>query len=108
MLLYSVEFVLVKENLKAQGTCTIFRTTPNLPHLLRSVLEFWECGFVKYCFVLWNLYCLKRLENTRQSKNLNLCLSLLAYTMCVCVIFFELVELVGYSQKNCYGSFHHH
>ena len=107
MLLYSVEFVLVKENLKAQGTCTIFRTTPNLQHLLRSVLEFRECGFMKYCFVLWNLYCLKRLENTRQSKNLNLCLSLLAYTLCVCVIFFELVELVGYSQKNCYGSFHH-
>ena len=46
MLLYSVECVLVKENLKAQGTCTIFRTTPNLPHLLRSVLEFlgmWIC-----------------------------------------------------------------
>ena len=37
-----LEFVLVKENLKAQGTCTIFRTTPNLPHLLRSVLEFWD------------------------------------------------------------------
>ena len=51
------------KNLKAQGTCPIFRTTPNLPHLLRSVLECWECGFVKYCFVLWNLYCLKRLEN---------------------------------------------
>ena len=106
MLLCSVEFVLLKENLEAQGTCTIFRTTPNLPHLLRSVLEFWECGFVKYCFVLWNLYCLKRLENPRQFKNLNLRFNLLAYTMCVCVIFFELVELVGYSQKNCFGCFH--
>ena len=90
MLLYSVEFVLVKQNLKAQGTCTIFETTPNLPHFLRWVLEFWECGFVKSCFVLWNLYCLKRLENPRQSKNLNLCSSLLVYTMCVCVIFFDL------------------
>ena len=47
MLLCSVEFVLLKENLTAQGTCTIFKTTPNLPHLIRSVLEFWECGFVK-------------------------------------------------------------
>ena len=43
MLLCSVEFVLLKENLKAQGTGTIFRTTPNLPRLIRSVLEFWIC-----------------------------------------------------------------
>ena len=62
MLLRSVVFVLFKENLKARGTCTIFRTTPNLPHLARSVFEFWECGFAKYCSVLWNLYCLKRRE----------------------------------------------
>ena len=69
-------------------------------------LEFWECGSVKCCFVLWNLYCSKRLENPRQFKTLNLCLSLFAYTTCVCVIFFELVELVGSSQKTCFGSFH--
>ena len=52
ILLFSAEFVLLKENLTAQGTCTSFKTTPNLPHLLRSVLQFWECGLVKYCFVL--------------------------------------------------------
>ena len=61
---------------------------------------------MKYCSVLWNLYCLKRLENPGQFKNLNLCLNLLAYTMCACVIFLELVELVGYSQKTSLGSFH--
>ena len=60
---------------------------------------------MKYCFVLWNLYYLKRFENTRQSKNLNFYLNLLAYIMRICIIFFEFGELVGYSQKNCYGSF---
>ena len=79
ILLCSVEFVLLKENLKAQGTCTIFRTTPNLPHPLGFLIL--GRGFVKYCFVLWNLYCLKRLENPGQFKNSNLCLNLLAYTM---------------------------
>ena len=46
MLLCSVEFVLLQGNFKAQGTCTIFRTTPSLPHLIRSVLKFlgmWIC-----------------------------------------------------------------
>ena len=60
MLLCSVKLVLLKVNLEVEGACTISKTTPNLPHLIRSVLEFWECGFVKNCFMLRNLYCLKR------------------------------------------------
>ena len=45
MLLSSLEFLLLKEILKAQDTCTISKTTPNLPRLIRSVLVFgmWIC-----------------------------------------------------------------
>ena len=72
MLLCSLEFALLTDNLKAQGTCTMSKTskqTQQLPHLIRSVLELLECGFVKHCFVLRNLYCLKRIESPRQLKN---------------------------------------
>ena len=31
MLLFSMEFVFLQENFKAQGTCAIFRTVLNLP-----------------------------------------------------------------------------
>ena len=86
MSLCSVKFVLLRKNLKAQGACTIFRTTPILPQLIRSVLEFWECGFVKYCFVLRNLYCLKILESPRQFKNSEFMFKFAClYTLCVCV-----------------------
>ena len=102
MLLYSVEFVLVKENLKAQEHLHNFQNnskSATLTPLGFGILGMWICEIL-LC-ALESIF-----ENPRQSENLNLCLSLLAFTMGVCVIFFELVELVGYSKKNCYGSFH--
>ena len=47
-LLFSVEFVLLQENFKAQGTCTIFRTVLNLPKF--------ECLFKFVCLYNVCLY----------------------------------------------------
>ena len=51
MLLCSVEFVLLKENLKAQGTCTISKTTPNLPHLIINPIGSGSLG-MRICEIL--------------------------------------------------------
>ena len=83
--LCSVEFVLRKENLESTAHLHNFQINSKVATLNPLGFGILGCGFVIYCFVLWSLYCLKRIKNPRKIKNFELmfkCVCL--YNVCLC------------------------
>ena len=85
VLLCSVEFVLLEENFENMRHLHNFQNNSifaKLNPLGFGILGMW---IVKYCFVLWNLYCLKRLVNPKQFKNFEFMFEFACfYNVCLC------------------------